>query len=105
MLKSFFNEPTLILIDELPHYLLGADSERVGNVTMAELAISFIVDLVSAVSSSKNAVLFITLTAKQQLYEKYTEKLKKSIQDFRTDTLMGGLKEAFSRQVQFKATG
>src|SRR5579862_1951850 len=104
-IKSFFNEPTLLLIDELPQYLLGADAEKIGNVTLAELTINFIIDLVSAVSATKNTMLFITLTARQQLYEKYTDKLKnnlKNMHDFRTDGIVDDLRDAFSRQVQFK---
>ena len=53
ILKSFFSQPTLILIDELPHYLLGADSDLVGRVSLADLTIRFIMDLVSVVSGTK----------------------------------------------------
>jgi predicted AAA+ superfamily ATPase len=88
VLKSFFNEPTLLLIDELPHYLLSSDAERVGNVTLADLTIAFVMNLISAVASSRNTILIMTLTAKQQLYENYTGKIRnslKSLGDFRVD--------------------
>jgi hypothetical protein len=105
ILKSFFNEPTLLLIDELPHYLLSADAEKIGNITLADLTIAFIMNLISAVSASKNTILIMTLTAKQQLYENYTRRLRsslKSLSDFRVDTLVDEFKEGLSRQVQFK---
>ena len=105
VLKSFFTEPTLLLIDELPHYLLSADAEKVGNVTLADLTIAFVMNLISAVSATKNTILIMTLTAKQQLYENYTGKIRsslKSLSDFRVDRLVDDFKEGLSRQVQFK---
>jgi len=104
IIKSFFTKPTLLLIDELPHYLLGADSTIVGKVSLAELTIRFIMDLISSISSTKNSCLILTLTAKQQLYEKYTESLSskiKSIKDFQADDIYDKLKDGLSRQVQF----
>lgn len=104
IIKSFFSQPTLLLIDELPHYLLGADSTIVGKVSLADLTIHFIVGLVSAISATKNSCLILTLTAKQQLYEKYTESITskiKSIKDFQADDVYDKLKEGLSRQVQF----
>lgn len=106
MIKALFDKPTLLLIDELPHFLLTADAEQVGKVTLADLTIGFILNLISAVSASKNSVLIMTLTAKQQLYERYTEKLReslKSIRDYRVDTIVDNLRDVLSRQVQFKA--
>ena len=105
VLKSFFNEPTLLLIDELPHYLLSADAEKIGNITLADLTIAFVMNLISAVAASKNTILIMTLTAKQQLYENYTGKIRsslKSLGDFRVDRLVDDFKEGLSRQVQFK---
>ena len=61
-------------------------------------------NLISAVTS-KNTILIMTLTAKQQLYENYTGKIRnslKSLGDFRVDRLVDDFKEGLSRQVQFK---
>jgi Protein of unknown function (DUF499) len=107
VLKSFFNVPTLLLIDELPHYLLSADAEKIGNITLADLTIAFVMNLISAVAASRNTILIMTLTAKQQLYENYTGKIKSSLKsktfdDFRVDRLVDDFKEGLSRQVQFK---
>jgi hypothetical protein len=104
LIKSFFTKPTVLLIDELPLYLLQADAEKLGNTTLAEVTVTFIQNLISAVSSVKNCVLVITLTAAQQLYEKYAGRVKQAIKritDYNVDDLIGGMKEALSRQVQF----
>ncbi len=105
LLKSLFDKPTLLLIDELPQYLLKADSEKVGNVTLADLTISFIQDLIRAVSSMNKCVLIITLTATQKLYESYTKKVRsavdRSITDYRVDEVVDYLKQSLSRQSQY----
>ncbi|MEM2579391.1 MAG: DUF499 domain-containing protein [Desulfurococcaceae archaeon] len=87
------NKPVLLLIDELPHYLLDADSKKIGNVTLTELTISFIQKLISAVSSVKNCVLVITLTGKQTLYERYRNHVADTI-----EKVMDSLKQSISRQ-------
>ena len=90
ILKSFFSQPTLVIIDELPHYLLGADSVTVGRVSLADLTIRFIMDLVSVISTTSNSCLILTLTAKQQLYEKYVDSIVskvKTLRDFRADVV------------------
>ena len=105
VIKSFLDRPTLLLIDELPHYLLGADAEKVGNISLADLTIAFVMNLISAVAASRNAMLIMTLTAKQQLYENYTGRIRssvKSLNDFKVDRLVDDFKEGLSRQVQFK---
>jgi hypothetical protein len=108
LLKSLFDKPTLLLIDELPQYLLKADSDRVGNVTLADLTIAFIQDLIRSVSSVDKCVLIITLTARQKLYESYTERVRsivdkgnKSITDFRVENIVDDLKQSLSRQSQY----
>ena len=102
IIKSYFSQPTLILIDELPHYLLGADSVMIGKVSLADLTIRFIMDLVSAISATKNSCLILTLTAKQQLYEKYRDSIiseMKTLKDFQADVVYDKLKDGLSRQV------
>lgn len=104
LIKSFFDKPTVLLLDELPLYLLQADAEKLGNTTLAEVTVTFVQNLISAVSSVKNSVLVITLTAAQQLYEKYADQVKQAIKrmtDYKVDNMIDGMKEALSRQVQF----
>jgi hypothetical protein len=104
VIKAFFDQPTVLLIDELPLHLLQADSEKIGNTTLAELTVTFLQNLISAVSAVKNSVLVLTLTAEQQLYQKYASKVRlgiKQITDFKVDQLVGDMKEAMARQVQF----
>ena len=94
----------MLLIDELPHYLLEGDGEKIGNITLADLTIAFIMNLVSSVASSKNTLLIMTLTAKQQLYESYTEKIRHSLKimgNLRVDRLVDNF--GLSRQVQFRS--
>lgn len=102
-LKSLFGQPTLLLIDELPHYLLKADTEKIGNGTLASLTIAFLMELISAIAASINSCLILTLTDKQRLYEDYTAEIiskSKTMKDFRTDDLVDNLGEAISRQTQ-----
>ena len=103
LIKSLFEEPTLLLLDELPHYLLKIDTEKLGNKTLAELTISVLMDFISSVSASKNSCMILTLTDKQKLYEDYTSEIiskSKSMQDYRTDDVIDKLGEAISRQTQ-----
>lgn len=104
-IKALLDSPTLILIDELPDYLLKASAEKVGDVTLSDLTLSFILNLISAVASSKNSMLIISLTGKQSLYERYVQKFKDSYQRFvtsnRIEELYEKTTEAFSRQAQY----
>lgn len=100
--KRLLEEPVLIMLDELPHYLFKADGIQVGKKTLGELTILFVMELISAVASSKRACLILTLTEKQNLYEAHTadmlSRMNKRLSDFRVDQLVGNLNEAISRQ-------
>jgi len=100
LLKRLFDKPTLLLIDELPIYLQKIDSEKIGNVTLAELTITFIQELIKAISSVHNSVFILTLTASQKLYEQYVNEVK-TILDFRRDNIYSNFKESLSRQAQY----
>jgi hypothetical protein len=55
-------------------------------------------------SATSNSCLILTLTAKQQLYEKYVDSViskVKTLRDFRADIVYDKLKDSLSRQVQF----
>ena len=101
-IKSLLDGPVLIMLDELPHYLFKADSIRMGNSTLGEQTILFVMELISAVASSPKACLILTLTENQSLYKSYSAKVRsnvnRSLVDLRIDDLVGSLNEAISRQ-------
>ena len=101
-IKRLFDEPVLIMLDELPHYLVKANGIRVGTQTLGDITVLFIMELISAVASTKRACLILTLTEKQSLYEEQTSdirnKINKRISDYVIDELVGNLNEAISRQ-------
>jgi hypothetical protein len=100
-LRSLFNKPTLILLDELPHYLLNAEAVKVGDTNLCALTISFILALISAVSAAENSMLIIAMTGKQRLYEEYVKRVKKHIDELLIERVDSALREAFSRQAQY----
>jgi len=101
IIKSLFDKPTLLMIDELPHYLVKISHEENGE-SAANLTVLFLMELISAMASSKNSCLILTLTGKQQLYEGYTKKVKdniaKTMSDLVADAVHDNIKEAISRQ-------
>lgn len=101
VIKSLFDKPTLLMIDELPHYLVKLSHEENGSAA-ANLTILFLMELISAMASSKNSCLILTLTGRQQLYEGYTQQVKdkiaKKMTDFVADNIHDNIKEAISRQ-------
>jgi len=100
-LKSLFNEPTLLLIDELPDYLLKASAEKIGNTDLSELTISFVLNLISAVSATRNSMLIITLTGMQRLYEKYVMEFKQRLKEVAIVDVDEKVRGALSRQAQY----
>ena len=100
-IKLLLREPTLILLDELPDYLLKASAIEVGKVTLSELTLSFIYSLVSAVASTRNCMLVISLTGKQTLFERYVKDVKTAIKGHLVEDLDSKLREVMSRQAKF----
>jgi len=100
-IKSLLRGATLILLDELPDYLLKASAIQVGKVTLSELTLSFIYSLVSAVASTRNCMLVISLTGKQTLFERYVKNVKATIRGPLVEELDGKLREVMSRQAKF----
>ena len=100
-LRSLFDEPTLILLDELPHYLLNAEAVKVGDTNLCALTISFILALISAVSATGNSMLIIAITGRQRLYEEYVRRLKRQIDEVLIEKIDSAVREAFSRQAQY----
>ena len=106
-IKALFEKPVLLMIDELPHYLLSASATKVGDTNLSTLTIKFLMDLISVISSTKNSRLLLTLTGRQQLYEKFTneitQKLRVKPDSYTVDDQSRMLKESLSRQVKFLA--
>ncbi len=100
-LRSLLDEPTLILLDELPHHLLQAEAEKVGDTNLCNLTIDFILTLISAVSSTKDSMLVISLTGKQKLYEEYRKKLKQRIDELLVEKVDSVVRESLSRQAKY----
>ena len=102
VMKRLLDGPVLVMLDELPQYLFKADGIKVGKKTLGEITIPFIMELISAVASSPQACLILTLTEKQSLYEAQTadilSRVNTRISDFRVDELVSNLNEAIARQ-------
>jgi len=102
-LKSLFDTPTLLMIDELPHYLLESAHEKVGDTYLHKLTIAFVTKLISVFSGLKNNSFVLTLTDTQQMYAEYTKGIKDGFQridDFVADDINSDLRQAISRQPQ-----
>ncbi|MEM0461820.1 MAG: DUF499 domain-containing protein [Candidatus Caldarchaeum sp.] len=100
-IRSMLDRPTLLLIDELPKYLLGASATRVGETTLAELTIHFVLQLMSAVSTSRNCVMVITLTAEQALYEGWVRRFKERLDEHIVTDLTEKLTEGLRKHAAF----
>ena len=103
-IRSLFDSPTLVLIDELPVYLVNAASVEKGDTTLMELTINFLVVLSSAVSTSDCTMLVLTLTGRQSLYEKVVREVKKRIAEAKlresVETVHDHFTGALSRKAQ-----
>lgn len=86
---------TIIMIDELPSYLIKQSAKNIGGTTLAKLTIQFLYDLVSAVSSTKNAYLVVTVTEKQHMFKEESDKIKGTMN---IEESSGYVREGFSRQ-------
>jgi len=100
-LKSLLDGPTLILLDELPHHLLQAEAVKVGDTNLCNLTVDFVVTLVSAVSSTKDSMLVISLTGKQKLYEEYRTRLKGRLDELAVEKVDSMVRDALSRQAEY----
>ncbi len=102
-LKLLFDKPTLLMIDELPHYLLESAHEKVGDTYLHKLTNAFITKLISVFSGLNNCSLVLTLTDTQQMYAEYTKGIKegiRTIDDYVAQEISSDLRQAISRQPQ-----
>lgn len=94
-IKSLFDRPTLIMLDEIPQYL--SKLKRDGNNQLYRYTLLFLNELASAVTSVKQSRMIITTTAEQGLLEEETKNVKKNMKSFDTYGVTDGIKEALSR--------
>jgi len=102
IIRNFFDKPTLLMIDELPHYLTETLAERIEGTNKSKITEAFLYKLISVASSSKNTAFVLTLTENQQLYKERVDGIKNTLTDYVIDDAIGGLKETLSRQTTTK---
>ena len=93
MIKSFFDKPTLLLLDEIPHYLVKTKSI---SMEFFNTTLLFLNELVSAINNVKYSKLILTSTADQKLLEDTADKVKK-IATLDATGITDSLKGAVSR--------
>lgn len=78
------NQPLLILIDELLHYVIRADGIKVEKSTLAEQTIAFIQELGEAVMGLENVCVVVTLpsSANEQLDDEKASELFEKLKKF-----------------------
>ena len=72
-IKSFFDKPTLLMLDEIPQYLVKA---KAIDSTFFDTTLIFLNELVSAVNSVDKSRLILTTTADQKLLQDTADKVK-----------------------------
>lgn len=75
------DRPTLILIDELARYLVGAAGVGVGESNLARQTVSFLMALMAAVDSSSNASLVITTTEVTDAFGDHTQAILDALKE------------------------
>jgi predicted AAA+ superfamily ATPase len=91
ILTEILERPTLILIDELYSYLKNAKGIVVGKSDLSELTLNFLINLMSAISTTKRSQLLLTTTGEQHLYQEEAKDFSIKID------LMDKLRESISR--------
>lgn len=99
LITDLFKTPTLLMIDELLHYLYETQSHTVGSTTLSDMTLAFFMKLLSAISSTKNSKLIYTLSQNIQIYDKQTAKVKTLDQE-QTATINSKLHAAQARQTR-----
>jgi hypothetical protein len=83
-LKILSDEPTLILFDELPPYLLNANTRTVGNGTLADVVTYTLSNLLSAAIKSPRCCIVIANLSGS--YQEQTKDLSKIVSNLRHET-------------------
>lgn len=73
------NEPTLILIDEIPHYLEKAAAIAYADTTLARQTVVFLRELLDAASQLPQCAVVLTLTSTQEAFGERTQQVKDAL--------------------------
>ena len=92
-IKSFFDKPTLLMLDEIPQYLVKT---KAIDSTFFDTTLIFLNELVSAVNSVDKSRLILTTTADQKLLQDTADKVK-GLANLHTYGTTDSLKGAVSR--------
>lgn len=92
-IKSLFSKPTLLMLDEIPLYLVKVKAE---SPEMVNSHLAFLHELASVASSTDNVRLVITTTAEQRLLSDVSDRVK-GITSLDAFGVAAGIKEAVSR--------
>lgn len=85
------------MIDEILHYLLKAESKRIGSTTMAKMTLSFFMELTSAVASTKNTKFLYTVSENKQIYADQMSKIQ-TMDQYAVESMINQFHSAQSRQ-------
>jgi len=78
--KVLGDEPALVMIDELGHYMRAVQGRRLaGRGTVADQVPAFLQSLASAASTQPQAAVVITLTGEQDAYAEANEQLRRAL--------------------------
>jgi hypothetical protein len=72
-------EPVLIMLDELARHLRSARGQTVGDSTLAEQTVGFLMSLLELASSRDRTAVVITLAGPQDAFAKETEMMQKEL--------------------------
>lgn len=101
VLTDLLEKPVLLLVDEFYDYVFDASGKNVGNKTLGELTINFVLNLMAVVSNTKRSLLLLTLTGEQAIYQQEAKEFMKAADESLKSRLMGTVREAITRQSQF----
>ncbi len=84
-------EPKLILIDELPPYLVGAKGRTIGDTNLAVLTVTALANLFVAVGKEELSNVCVVITDLRANYEEGSEQIQKLLKDLQDETTRSAL--------------
>lgn len=82
--RIFGDQPTLLLLDELPRYLVVARGVKVGDGSLADQVVAFLMSLLEAASSSPRTVVVFTLSTGADAFGSATQELAEKLNQARS---------------------
>ncbi len=80
------DQPTLILLDEIAHYLEKAAAVSYADTTLARQSVVFLRELLDAASQLPHCVVVLTLTSTQEAYGERTQQVLDALQEMQQIT-------------------